>query len=478
MDDRTLVAAMVAGDPRGLDGAYRRYADRLHAYCRALLGDGDSAADAVHDTFVIASQRAGQLREPDRLRSWLYAIARHECLRHLRHRSRAAALDDADELRADTVDLAAQVQAEQLRALVAAAAAGLGHGDREVIDLAVRHGLSAADIGAVLGVATNHAHARLTRARGQLERALGALLVARAGAGRCPTLAGLLSGWDGQLTPLLRKRLSRHIDGCAACTAVRGEQLHPAALLGAYTGLPFAAVLAVAAGPGAGVAGTGAAGHDRQPGSDLVLDPGTGFPARPGRRRATALGVAAAVLLILVLIGTLAAPSRPRPAAAEPTPGPLPTLPVLPSPTGPVPTSPAPVSPGPASPAPAGTSPSGPGGTPSRRPTVSPSLRPPPPTPFTLRLTSGGVMCNSNGFSFDLRGKAAATGATLQSGHLFWKSIPSGVESVPATVQPSTLDGYKAGLRYPEIEWWVRGTATDGRVAETSHRFVTNPCFR
>src|SRR5690606_14590265 len=80
VDDRALVAALVAGDPRGLEGAYRAHADRIYTYCRGVLRDPDAAADAVHDTFVLASQRAHQLRGPARLRSWLYAIARNECL--------------------------------------------------------------------------------------------------------------------------------------------------------------------------------------------------------------------------------------------------------------------------------------------------------------------------------------------------------------------------------------------------------------
>ena len=84
VDDRELVAAMLAGDPRGLEGAYRRYADRLYAYCRGVLHDADAAGDVVHDTFIIAAQRVGDLRDPARLRSWLYTVARHECLRALR----------------------------------------------------------------------------------------------------------------------------------------------------------------------------------------------------------------------------------------------------------------------------------------------------------------------------------------------------------------------------------------------------------
>src|SRR5918995_2931797 len=86
VDDAGIVTALRARDPAGLAAAYDEYADRLVAYFAGMLQDRDAAADAVHDTFVIAFERADQLRDPAKLRSWLYAIARNECLRTLRGR--------------------------------------------------------------------------------------------------------------------------------------------------------------------------------------------------------------------------------------------------------------------------------------------------------------------------------------------------------------------------------------------------------
>ncbi|WP_168222585.1 sigma-70 family RNA polymerase sigma factor [Micromonospora sp. HM134] len=241
-DDRTLVEALRRGDRTGLEGIYRRYADRLYTYARTMLHEPEAAADAVHDAFLTAGQRIDQLRDPDRLRSWLYAIVRSECLRQLRERARSAPLAEAAEPVADTGDPAAAVNADQVRALVHLAVDALNPGDREVVHLAIRHDLSSVDIGTALGVPANHAHARLSRARSQLERALGTLLVARSGARDCPALAELLGDWQGRLTPVLRKRLARHIDDCARCGLLRREQCNPAALLTAYTAPGFLVV--------------------------------------------------------------------------------------------------------------------------------------------------------------------------------------------------------------------------------------------
>ena len=88
VSDRDIVAAIVAGDPAGLSAAYDSYAAGLFGYCRSLLGEPADAADAVQDTFVIAAAKIGGLRNPARLRSWLYAVARNECHGRLRARAR------------------------------------------------------------------------------------------------------------------------------------------------------------------------------------------------------------------------------------------------------------------------------------------------------------------------------------------------------------------------------------------------------
>jgi DNA-directed RNA polymerase specialized sigma24 family protein len=99
MQDRELVAAIAAGEPGGLADAYDRYAAPLYAYCRLMLPDPappDNAADAVQDTFIIATSRVQGLLNPDRLGPWLHAVARNECLRRLGAAGGAAGLAGLD----------------------------------------------------------------------------------------------------------------------------------------------------------------------------------------------------------------------------------------------------------------------------------------------------------------------------------------------------------------------------------------------
>ena len=239
MLDREIVAAIVGGDPAGLATAYDRYAPGLYAYCQSLLPEPADAADAVQDTFIIAAAKLSALRDQDRLRPWLYAVARNECYRRLRAAGSAAPLDEAAGVTDETDDLGSDLEQAELHEVVWSALGGLTPSEREIIELNLGHELSGADLADALGVPRNQAHAMASRARAHYESALGVLLVARSGRGACPELAGILEGWDGRLTVLLRKRVGRHIGRCDACGDRQRRELSPVALLSI---LPVAAL--------------------------------------------------------------------------------------------------------------------------------------------------------------------------------------------------------------------------------------------
>jgi RNA polymerase sigma factor (sigma-70 family) len=249
MRDREVVAAIVAGDPAGLAEAYDRYATPLYSFCRTMLREPADAADAVQDTFVIAAPRMAGLRDPERLRPWLYAVARNECYRRLRAGSQHASIEEAPDVTDEAADVAADVERADLRALVRDALGGVGPTERDVLELQLRQGLSGGEVADVLGISRNHAHALLSRARDQLETSLGALVVARTGRQDCPELDAMLQDWDGALTVLMRKRLNRHVARCDVCSGRRRQAVSPAALLGIA---PIAALPLLAGGLPAG----------------------------------------------------------------------------------------------------------------------------------------------------------------------------------------------------------------------------------
>jgi RNA polymerase sigma factor (sigma-70 family) len=229
MLDREIVAAIVAGDATALTVAYDYHAAALHAYCRSALSEPADAARAVQDTFVVAAFKLAELRDPSRLRPWLYAVARNECRRRRRGDTVPAGLDEIGEMtRDESADAAVDAEQPRMREIVAAAVAGLNPAERDVIELGLRHDLAGADLADVIGVSADQADALLGPARSRFETLLGPLLVACSEQSRCADLRELLDGWDGRLTVLPHKRVSRHIEHCAECGLGNGRELRRA----------------------------------------------------------------------------------------------------------------------------------------------------------------------------------------------------------------------------------------------------------
>lgn len=231
--DAVLVERVLAADRAAFAEVYDRYGGKLFDFAYAMLRHREDAADAVADSFVLFAERLPQLRDPERLRPWLYAITRSECLRRLKARKRVAYGGEEQLISMADDGLGPERQAEQaaLRELVWAAAAGLADRDRALLDLHLRQGLEGAELGDAMGTSAANAYVMLTRLRTQVERSLGALLIARMGRDDCPDLAAVLRDWDGTFSVLVRKRVARHVDNCSICAVLRRTMVSPWTLL-------------------------------------------------------------------------------------------------------------------------------------------------------------------------------------------------------------------------------------------------------
>jgi len=259
MADATLVEAALAGDRSALGEIYDRYAAPVHTMSRHMLGDPDEAADVCGEVFLVAFQRLGQLRDRDRLKPWLFAIARHEVYRRTAERGRVVLTGEVDTM--DTMRTIGPVAAgepspeldehtvdpRQLVQVLSDAATGLDDRDRMVMEMQLQ-GLDGEELAAALGTSTSTAYQHVHRMKERLGRSLGAVLVARLGREDCEDLDGLLHSWDGQFSVLWRKRVARHVDDCEICD--RRRRAVPAALLGGVAAVaPMLGTSAVSAAP-------------------------------------------------------------------------------------------------------------------------------------------------------------------------------------------------------------------------------------
>ena len=209
-----------------LSAVYDENAAYLYAYCRFLLREPADAVDALEATFLLAAVPQAHPSDPGLLRAWLYALARNECLRRITSGQAAAAIDSVYDDAAD---------GDASRALLRAALRGLSAADRDVIGM-FWHGLTVAEIAAVLGITGDDALTQFSIARDRLELSATTLLTARAGREDCAGLRARLGDWDGHLTVLLARRLGQHIGHCPICSARRRQELLPGTLLSMTAG--------------------------------------------------------------------------------------------------------------------------------------------------------------------------------------------------------------------------------------------------
>ena len=405
-----------AADRQVITSLYDTYAAHLFDYCSVVLHNPAAAADAVQDTLIAADSLIGKLRDPGRLQVWLYCIARRQCLSELPRGSETLTPDEffaglpgpaaEDTAQFEFADVDAEALAKETLLVVTAALDGLSDEDQEVVSLVYRHGIGGADLAAVLGIPGRRAEALVAGASTRFEESSDAVSVLRVGWAACPVLESIVGEWDPvspQLTPELRKRLTRHITSCDGCSRSRGDIFGPE-LLGA---VPLAVL------PAELREQITRTVFDTEPGSyrrSVARRAGKlgdeGFPVPDHARRNLPKAMAAsAALVVLVVAGvtfhklTSASATGSKPAAAVATHAPTPAAPTraaasvpviqkghkrapkpFPGQPGPTPTpTPSGFLPVPA-PTPTGLPPT-PTPTRSKKPTPTPTPTPTTPTP-------------------------------------------------------------------------------------------------
>lgn len=250
-----LIAAARNGDQAAKDRLVAAYLPLLYNVVgRALNGHAD-VDDVVQETVLRMLRSLPELRDPERFRSWLVAIAMNEIRRHWREGQSGAVsagrLDDAYDLadpRADFVELTIlRLGLTGQRRQVAEATRWLDEDDRALLSLwwlETAGQLSRAEVAAALELSAQHTAVRVQRMKAQLEAArvvVGAL----AADPPCVLLEDILAGWDGIPSALWRKRLARHARECTVCSG-HGSGLVPAE--GLLVGLALVPVAGAAGG--------------------------------------------------------------------------------------------------------------------------------------------------------------------------------------------------------------------------------------
>jgi RNA polymerase sigma factor (sigma-70 family) len=336
--DGTLARQAASGDRAAFATLYDRFNGEIYGFSQRLLSNPADAADVTQDVFVRAIEKLPQLREPDRVRAWLFTIARHECYARTKRRGRTMATDPLDlaaDMASTSRSTAGIAEANELTQLVWEAAKGLAPEDRAVLDLKLKRDLDGADLAEALGIPHDQLHKVTGRAMERFERSIVSLVLARGARRDCSVLAGLVETDDVELTPVLRKRIARHAQDCDACERRRKVLVNPSTMVASAHEVGPASSLrdrVLEAAFSGSLSGTSSL-RSLSWGSD-------GFPKlRSGRAKLLTIAALAGVLLGGLFASGVGSDDTPKPVVVQQsgsadTLAPLPASSVVPVPSG------------------------------------------------------------------------------------------------------------------------------------------------
>ena len=168
--DELLAIRCQIGERAAFEALVARWHEPMWRYLRRLAGRDDAARDLMQDTWLRVLRGIASLREPAKLRPWLFGIARRVAMDRLRYEYARPASDevDLDALAAPDSDLALDADFAALDAGIAKLPAC----EREALTLFYLRELTIEEIAGLIGSPVGTIKSRLFRARRLLRREL------------------------------------------------------------------------------------------------------------------------------------------------------------------------------------------------------------------------------------------------------------------------------------------------------------------
>ncbi len=147
---------------------YNDFHAKLRSFALQQVSDPDLAEDILQDVYLKIHAHIDDLRDTDRLESWIFQVTRNAITDHYRHARPQAELPDS---------LPAPVEEEPDTAADLAASIGdmlrcLPRKYRQALELTDLQGLSQAELAEKLNISVSGAKSRVQRAREKLKEAL------------------------------------------------------------------------------------------------------------------------------------------------------------------------------------------------------------------------------------------------------------------------------------------------------------------
>jgi RNA polymerase sigma-70 factor (ECF subfamily) len=172
-DDRTLVAAFLAGRREAFDLIVVRHRRPIYQLCYRFVGNHEDASDLAQDVFVRAFKGLAKFKGDSSLATWLYRVGVNTCLNRVAvKRPQTESIDAApriDERADNPLDL---VMRDERAVVVRRAIEQLPPKQRATLVLRVYQEMSHEEIANVLGSSVGAVKANFFHALGNLKRLL------------------------------------------------------------------------------------------------------------------------------------------------------------------------------------------------------------------------------------------------------------------------------------------------------------------
>ena len=174
-----LARALLAGEPDAFEKFVEHFRSKVFHYSWLMCGSPEDAEEVAQETLLKVFASIDQLREPERVRAWVFRIARNVCLMQRRKSVFAPAHElSLDELppSAEVPDLApapeGNVLRAELRAVIDRVVAELPASYRAVVLLRDLEELTTEETAQILDLGTDVVKTRLHRGRAAMRQKL------------------------------------------------------------------------------------------------------------------------------------------------------------------------------------------------------------------------------------------------------------------------------------------------------------------
>lgn len=164
----SLIADAAAGDAEALARIMAAHDSDMARVCMVIVGEPSLTREAVQAAWISAWRRLGTLRDPDRLRSWLVAIAANEARQLLRREGRRRSHEGRAPVGWTPPDPASRAEWLDLQAAIGR----LDPDERRLLALRLVAGLTSEEVARVLGGSPSAIRGRLARILARLRQEL------------------------------------------------------------------------------------------------------------------------------------------------------------------------------------------------------------------------------------------------------------------------------------------------------------------